>query len=91
MWFCSRESDFIFNCPAINNLIIGNQKSFSSGFRIQQACCLLKERNRTITDVMGSVGFSESSYFTRVFRREVGVSPSEYQRGKRGAGSSTGC
>jgi len=69
--------------------------AYLTRFRIQQARCLLKDRNRTITDVMGSVGFSESSYFTRVFRREVGVSPSEYQRGKRGSpqgdGSSVGC
>ncbi len=61
--------------------------AYLNRFRIQQACELLQDRNRSITDVMGCVGFSESSYFTRVFRREVGVSPSEYQRGKRDGSS----
>jgi YesN/AraC family two-component response regulator len=52
-------------------------------YRIQQAKRLLRERNCSITEVMGAVGFSDSSYFTHVFRREVGISPSEYQHGKK--------
>ena len=52
-------------------------------YRIQQAKCLLRENSRNITEVMMAVGFSDSSYFNHVFRREVGVSPSEYQRGKK--------
>ena len=57
--------------------------SYLNRYRIQKARCLLVEQDLSITEVMGSVGFSDSSYFTRVFRREVGMSPSEYQRGKR--------
>jgi CheY-like chemotaxis protein len=57
--------------------------AYLNRFRIQKAKCLLKENDRTITDVMGATGFSDSSYFTRVFRREVGQSPSEFQRGKK--------
>ena len=57
--------------------------AYLNRFRIQQARGLLKDRSRSITEVMGAVGFSDSSHFTRVFRREVGVSPSEFQRGKR--------
>jgi len=60
--------------------------SYLNRYRIQKARCLLKEQDLSITEVMGSVGFSDSSYFTRVFRREVGMAPSEYQRGKK-AGS----
>jgi AraC-like DNA-binding protein len=30
-----------------------------------------------------AVGFADPSYFSRVFRREVGVSPSAYARGER--------
>ena len=60
--------------------------SYLNRYRIQKARCLLVEQDMSITEVMGSVGFSDSSYFTRVFRREVGVSPSEYQREKRGNG-----
>jgi signal transduction histidine kinase/DNA-binding LacI/PurR family transcriptional regulator/AraC-like DNA-binding protein len=60
--------------------------SYLNRYRIQKARCLLVENDLSITAVMGSVGFSDSSYFTRVFRREVGMSPSEYQRIKRGNG-----
>jgi signal transduction histidine kinase/AraC-like DNA-binding protein len=56
--------------------------SYLNRYRIQQAKCLLKEGERSITEVMALVGFSDSSHFTHVFRRETGVSPREYQRGK---------
>jgi YesN/AraC family two-component response regulator len=57
--------------------------AYLNRYRIQQAKCLLKENDRSITDVMGATGFSDSSYFTRVFRRETGLSPSEFARGKK--------
>lgn len=53
-------------------------------YRIKQAKTLLEAGDRTVTEVAREVGFSDSSYFTRVFRREVGVSPSAYRRGERG-------
>ncbi|MDH7487139.1 MAG: substrate-binding domain-containing protein [Anaerolineae bacterium] len=49
-------------------------------FRITQARRLLENGDGTITEVMAAVGFSDSSYFSRVFRREVGMSPSAYRR-----------
>jgi len=59
--------------------------AYLNRLRLQQARCLLKDRNVSITEVMGKVGFSDSSHFTHAFRREAGVTPSEFQRGKRGA------
>jgi YesN/AraC family two-component response regulator len=50
-------------------------------FRIQQAKILLKSGQTNVTEVALSVGFSDSSYFGRVFRDEVGISPGAYQRG----------
>jgi len=52
-------------------------------YRIRQAKALLEGGNKSITEVALEVGFSDSSYFARVFRREVGVSPSAYRRGER--------
>ena len=37
----------------------------------------------SVTDVAMTTGFSDSSYFGRVFQREVGVAPSAYKRGQR--------
>ena len=52
-------------------------------YRIHQAKFLLEKHRLNITEVLARVGFSDSSHFAHVFRREVGVSPSEYKRGKR--------
>jgi YesN/AraC family two-component response regulator len=57
--------------------------TYLNRYRIQQAKILLEQGQLTITEVMGRMGFSESSYFTRIFRREVGVSPSAYKKGER--------
>ncbi len=56
--------------------------SYLNRYRIQKAKSLLKEGDRSVTEIMAAVGFSDSSHFTHVFRRETGVSPREYQRGK---------
>jgi signal transduction histidine kinase/DNA-binding LacI/PurR family transcriptional regulator/DNA-binding response OmpR family regulator len=52
-------------------------------YRVRQAKCLLESGTLSIVDVALAVGFSSSTYFARVFRQEVGVSPSAYQHGAR--------
>jgi signal transduction histidine kinase/DNA-binding response OmpR family regulator/ABC-type sugar transport system substrate-binding protein len=51
-------------------------------YRVRQAKALLKAGDKSITEVAMEVGFSDSHYFARVFRREAGVSPRAYQRGE---------
>jgi len=48
--------------------------------RVKQAKQLLEAGDSNITEVAGAVGFASSGYFTDAFRREVGMSPREYQR-----------
>lgn len=48
--------------------------------RMQQAVKLLKNPSASITDVCYTIGFNDQSYFTRIFRRYIGVSPSAYRR-----------
>jgi len=50
--------------------------------RIQQARELLQETERSITDIALATGFSSSQYFSQVFRKYVGVTPSEYRRSR---------
>jgi transcriptional regulator GlxA family with amidase domain len=52
-------------------------------YRVRQAKALLEQGDLLITEVATAVGFSDSNYFARVFRREVGVSPRAYRRGER--------
>jgi signal transduction histidine kinase/CheY-like chemotaxis protein/ABC-type sugar transport system substrate-binding protein len=52
-------------------------------YRVRWAKALLERDDMLITDVALAVGFADSNYFARVFRREVGVSPRAYQQGVR--------
>jgi AraC-like DNA-binding protein len=47
-------------------------------YRMEQAKRLLANPSMPVADVAAAVGFNDPSYFTRVFRRQEGVSPSEY-------------
>jgi YesN/AraC family two-component response regulator len=47
--------------------------------RITAAKRLLGNPGMSVTDVAASVGFTDPSYFTRVFRKQQGISPSEYR------------
>lgn len=49
-------------------------------YRINQAKHLLQETNQSITSIAFSVGFSDSGYFCRIFRRETGVSPEKFRQ-----------
>ena len=53
-------------------------QEFLLRYRIAEACRQFRVPGAPISDVAYGVGFSDASYFTRVFRRYVGVSPSEY-------------
>ena len=47
--------------------------------RIDKAKVLLKDVGFNIKEVGASVGYTDSNYFTKVFKRSVGMSPSEYR------------
>lgn len=49
--------------------------TYLNRYRIRQAKVLLEAGGKSITEVAMEVGFSNSNYFSRVFRQEVGVSP----------------
>lgn len=54
-------------------------QEFLLRFRVRRACQQLVSPARPpISEVAYSVGFSDPSYFTRVFKRYVGVVPSEF-------------
>ncbi len=49
--------------------------------RVERSMFLLRETDRTVTDVCFAVGFTSLGTFSRTFRRIVGESPSAYRRG----------
>ena len=50
-------------------------------FRLRKAAELLRETDRSVTDVAAACGFANSSYFGKVFRRRMNLSPLAYRRG----------
>ena len=53
--------------------------------RIESAKEMLTEQvNLTITQIAYENGFSDASYFCNVFKKNVGVSPNDYRKGKTG-------
>lgn len=56
-----------------------NVTAFISSIRLKEACRILKQRpGITITELSMEVGFNTPKYFTKLFKKEFGVSPSEY-------------
>ena len=53
-------------------------QEFVLRYRIFEACRELQHPNVSVANVAESVGFNDSSYFARVFRRFVGLTPSGF-------------
>jgi AraC-like DNA-binding protein len=54
--------------------------AYLNRYRVNQAKHLLSNTHKSITEIALEVGFSDSGYFSRIFRREVGVSPTAYRQ-----------
>ena len=49
-------------------------------FRVRQAQQMLKNGDKTITEIAFDAGFGSSQYFSRVFRNLTGITPSRYRQ-----------
>lgn len=57
---------------------------YKQSLQIKHACELLRGTDTKILAVAYSAGFQDVSFFNRVFRRAIGMSPREYRRRHRG-------
>ena len=48
--------------------------------RITKARDMLKTQDRSITQIAMDTGFNDAAYFSLVFRKQTGTTPSEYRR-----------
>ena len=51
-------------------------------YRIEKAMSMLKESNVSNKDISQMCGFSDDAYFSRVFKRNTGMTPKEYRKKK---------
>lgn len=56
-----------------------NFTAYLAEYRMEEAKKLLRQPTVSVKDVGAQVGYPDSNYFARVFRRMNGVSPSEYR------------
>jgi AraC family transcriptional regulator len=54
---------------------------YHTGRRIERAKALLANPHDSVTNIGMTVGFSETSSFTAVFRKTTGITPTDYRRG----------
>ncbi len=54
-------------------------KEYLTRYRIKKACQLLAQTSFSMTAIANSLGFENSLYFSKAFRKVQGVSPSEYR------------
>ncbi len=54
--------------------------------RMQESCILLESTNFSMSHIAQTVGFSSPCYFSQIFKKAMGVSPSEYRAKQMGKG-----
>lgn len=67
-------------CEIFSKYIGQTPNTYLMRYRIQKSCEMLRESNRTISDIALSCGFQSASYFTYVFRKEIGSIPLDYRK-----------
>lgn len=52
---------------------------FVRHIRIKKACEILRNTDDTLTSIAFAVGFTDPKYFSKVFKKETGIVPTEYR------------
>jgi len=57
-----------------------NYKDYILNYKMKVAQSMLCHANVKITDVSEKLGYQDANYFSKVFKRVVGLTPSEYRQ-----------
>ena len=79
---------FGFNPNYVSQLFKKSEKetltSYLTNLRMQKACVLLESSGCQVRQAGEQVGYPDYLYFAKVFKKHMGVTPSEYRAGLRG-------
>lgn len=64
---------------AVNTVVGQNVSQYVNSFRIAEACDLLENTEKSITEIMFDVGFQTKSNFNREFRRITDMTPKDWR------------
>jgi two-component system response regulator YesN len=48
--------------------------------RMEQSLALMKTTSKTVQEIAEAVGVSDASYFTKIFKKYYGVTPTSYMK-----------
>lgn len=54
-------------------------QTFLQRLRIEEACRLMGQEGRSLTELAQAVGYTDAKYFSKIFRKHKGMSPREYR------------
>ncbi len=69
-------------CAIFKKEMKSNFNTYLNRVRIEMSKKLLADHDITLVDVANMVGYEDQSYFTRVFRNVVGISPGKFRERK---------
>ncbi len=52
---------------------------FINNEKIKSACQMLRDRSRRVYEISGLLGYDSAYYFTKVFKRHMGMTPTQYR------------
>ena len=55
-------------------------RSIVQGLRLKQAAAFLKDSDKSIDEIAAAIGYSDRSYFHKLFREHYGMTPVEYRQ-----------
>lgn len=67
-------------CEIFNSLLSMTPISYLTRFRLEKSLEYLPDASLSITEIALRCGFNSSSYFTELFRKELGLTPSQYRK-----------
>lgn len=67
-------------CRLFKKVLRQSPMEYVTSYRIQQSFMLIAEDEYSITEIAYESGFTNSSYFTEMFRKVIGMTPTQYKR-----------